>query len=42
MAMGKRKSKQAAMWILTTDLPGSPGRPFYTRLNAILDEAGFD
>lgn len=30
------------MWVATTDLPVSPGHPFYTRLNAILDEAGFD
>lgn len=30
------------MWIPTTDLPVSPGHPFYTRLNAILDAAGFD
>jgi transposase len=42
MAMGKRKSEQAPMWIPTTDLPVSPGHPFYARLNAILDEAGFD
>jgi transposase len=42
MAMGKRKSKQAPMWVAATDLPVSPGHPFYTRLNAILDEAGFD
>jgi transposase len=42
MAMGKRKSEQASMWIPTTDLPVSPGHPFYARLNAILDEAGFD
>src|SRR6266852_441669 len=42
MAMGKRKSEQAPMWIPTTDLPVSPGHPFYTRLNAILDEGGFD
>ena len=40
--MGKRKSEQAPMWIPTTDLPVSPGHPFYARLNAILDEAGFD
>jgi hypothetical protein len=26
----------------TTDLPVSPGHPFYTRLNRILDDAGFD
>jgi transposase len=42
MAMGKRKSEQAPIWIPTTDLPGSPGHPFYVRLNTILDEAGFD
>ena len=42
MAMGKRKSEQAPIWIPTTELPVSPGHPFYARLNAILDEAGFD
>ena len=42
MAMGKRKSEQAPIWIPTTELPVSPGHPFYVRLNAILDEAGFD
>jgi transposase len=42
MAMGKRKGEQAPMWIATTDLPVSPGHPFYARLNTILDEAGFD
>src|SRR2546428_13195791 len=41
MAMGKRKSEQAPMWVPTTDLPVSPGHPFYARLNAVLDEAGF-
>lgn len=42
MAMGKRKSEQAPMWVANTDLPVSPGHPFYARLNAILDDAGFD
>jgi transposase len=42
MAMGKRTSEQAPMWVAATDLPASPGHPFYARLNAILDEAGFD
>jgi transposase len=42
MAMGKRKSQQAPIWIPTTELPVSPGHPFYVQLNAILDEAGFD
>ena len=30
------------MWVPTTELPVSPGHPFYAKLNAILDEAGFD
>ena len=42
MAMGKRKSEQAPMWVASSDLPVSPGHPFYAGLNAILDEAGFD
>src|SRR5262247_1057841 len=42
MAMGKRTSTQTPMWVPTTELPVSPGHPFYTKLNAILDEAGFD
>jgi len=43
MAMGKRKKKnQDSMWVLTSELPRSPGHPFYTRLNGVLEEAGFD
>src|SRR5215471_13764435 len=42
MAMGKRTSEQTPLWVASTDLPVSPGHPFYARLNAILDEAGFD
>src|SRR5437773_1523469 len=42
MAMGKRTCEQAPIWIPATELPVSPGHPFYARLNAILDEAGFD
>jgi transposase len=30
------------VWIPTTELPVSPGHPFYVRLNGILDAAGFD
>jgi transposase len=30
------------LWIPTTELPVSPGHPFYVRLNVILDAAGFD
>src|SRR5215468_143908 len=42
MAMGKRKSEQSPLWVPTTELPVSPGHPFYTKLNAVLDAAGFD
>ena len=30
------------MWVVTADLPQSPGHPFYTRLNALLDAHDFD
>jgi transposase len=42
MAMGKKKRRQDSMWLATSDLPKSPGHPFYQRLNAVLEEAGFD
>jgi transposase len=42
MAMGTREDDQQPLWIATSDLPVSPGHPFYTRLNAVLDAAGFD
>ncbi len=40
--MGKRKRRQASIWVAAVELPQSPGHPFYERLNRILDEAGFD
>ncbi len=42
MAMGKRKRRQSSLWVATADLPVSPGHPFYQRLNAALEAAGFD
>src|ERR1700720_3184181 len=42
MAMGTRQSEQASLWVATAELPKSPGHPFYTRLNALLDAAEFD
>lgn len=30
------------MWITASELPKSPGHPFYQRVNRVLDEAGFD
>ena len=40
--MGTRKTEQPPLWVATADLPSSPGHPFYTKLNAILDAEGFD
>jgi len=40
--MGTRESEQAPLWIATSDLPRSPGHPFYARLNDVLDAAHFD
>jgi transposase len=42
MAMGRRKAQQEDLWIPTQDLPTSPGHPFYCKLNALLNDAGFD
>ena len=42
MAMGTRQDEQGALWVATDDLPKSPGHPFYTRLNMLLDTHGFD
>ena len=42
MAIGKRKSEQQGLWVATTELPKSPGHPFYQKLNELLAEADFD
>jgi transposase len=42
MAIRTRQTDQRPLWIATSDLPTSPGHPFYTRLNAALDAAKFD
>ena len=42
MAMGKRKSETQELWVATTELPRSPGHPFYQQLNRLLAEDGFD
>ena len=43
MAMGQRKQeRQEAFWVPTSELPQTPGHPFYERLNRILDGQGFD
>jgi transposase len=42
MAMGRRKRRQASLWVAASDLPSSAGHPFYSRLNRVLEAAGFD
>ena len=43
MAMGKRpRDRQPTMWVPTTELPTSASHPFYTRLNQLLRDRGFD
>src|SRR3989441_5792628 len=43
MSMGKRKrDRQPAMWVTTTDLPTAASHPFYRRLNQLLREHDFD
>ena len=42
MGMGKRKPVQESLFVTYDSLPRSAGHPFYTKLNQLLDEAGFD
>src|SRR5215510_8966047 len=43
MAMGKReRDQQPTMRVATTDFPTAASHPFYTRLNQLLREHGFD
>lgn len=42
MALGRRKTKQAELFIPTAQLAKGPGHPFYTKLNGVLGDAGFD
>jgi transposase len=42
MALGRRKGKQASMWIAGKDLPRSAGHPFYSALEKVLVAGEFD
>jgi transposase len=42
MALGRRGGVEEGLWVPTTELPRSPGHPFYERVNQVLAEAGFD
>ncbi len=42
MSLGRRQAQQTDLFLATADLATGPGHPFYTRLNQVLAEAGFD
>jgi transposase len=42
MAMGKRRRRQEALFVMADGLPKTPGHPFYRKLNELLAEAEFD
>ncbi len=44
MAMGtrKRRERQQPLWIASSEVARTPANSFYERLNAILDNHGFD
>jgi transposase len=43
MALGTRtRERQPTMWVTTTDFPTAGSHPFYTRLNQLLRDHGFD
>jgi len=42
MAMGTRETEQSSLWVATSELPKSPGHPFYVRLDALLEAHDFD
>ena len=42
MAMGTRETEQSSLWVAASELPKSPGHPFYARLNALLEADDFD
>jgi len=42
MALGKRGAKQEELFIAVGQVAVGPGHPFYSKLNAVLSEAGFD
>jgi hypothetical protein len=43
MALGKRRrERQLEAFVVASDLPRFPGHPFYTALNRLLAQNGFD
>lgn len=42
VSLGQRKAQQTDLFLPTGALATGPGHPFYTKLNEILAQAGFD
>jgi len=42
MAMGKRKPKQAELWVSTSEIPKAASHPFYARVNEVLERHHVD
>ena len=42
MALGRRRPRQASLWVEASQLEVRGRHPFYRRLNEILDQIGFD
>lgn len=42
MALGRRGPKQVPLFVVSEEMAGSPGHPFYDKLNQVLAEGGFD
>lgn len=42
MALSRRQPQQQDLWVTTSELPCSPGQPFYLKLNDLLAADGFD
>ena len=40
--MGRRKSKQSALWVTTEEITKPASHPFYARVNEVLEECRFD
>ena len=42
MGTRRKRQRQHDLWVAASDLPTTAAHPFYQRLNALLDEHGFD
>ncbi len=42
MGTRRKRRRQEALWVATTDLPQTVAHPFYRRVNALLDAHGFE